>query len=171
MKITQFLTIGLLIIGAASFSGCKKKDEEIKKQIEEHEASKPHSSVKSLEITVSGSDWTESNGVYTATKPCSVITQNIFNKGAVMCYLKDGSTYFPLPYTVSFGPTSWISHYLFTYSVNSIKLQIYDDDGLSGNPGTQIYKVVAIESTGLIENPNVDLSNYASVKEVFNLED
>lgn len=171
MKITQFLTIGLLIMGATSFSSCKKKDEEIKKQIEEHEANKPHSSVKSMEITVSSSDWALNSGVYSSTKPCSIITQSIFNKGAVMCYLKDGDNYFPLPYTLSFGPTNWISHYLFIYSVNSIHFEIYDDDGGTLAPGTRVYKVVAIESTGLKQNPNVDLSNYYSVKEAFNLED
>lgn len=171
MNITQFLTIGLLIMGVVSFSGCKK---EIKKQIEEHEANKPHSSVKSLEITVSGSDWNENGGVYGSTKPCSVITQDILNSGAVMCYLKENNgTYFTLPLTqaLSNGVQNWISHYLFTHSLNSVRFEIYDDDGASGNPGTRVYKIVAIESTGLIQNPNVDLSNYASVKEAFNLED
>lgn len=168
MKITRFLTIGLLLLGAVSFSGCKK---EIKKQIEEHETSTPHSSVKSMEITVSSSDWTGDGGGYEATKPCSIITQNIIKSGAVMCYLKDGNNYFTLPLTMSFGPTNWISHYLFIHSVNSITFSMYDDDGLSVNPGTRVYKVVAIESTGLIQNPNVDLSSYASVKEAFNLAD
>jgi hypothetical protein len=169
MKISQFLTIGLLVLGALSFSGCKK---EIKKQVEEHETNTPHSSVKSIEITVSGSEWNDDNGVYSVTKPCSIITQDILNSGAVMCYLKDGNKYFTLPLTLALsdGTFEWISHYLFTHSVGSAEFQIYDDDGLSGNPGTRTYKIVTIESTGLIQNPNVDLTSYASVKEAFNLE-
>lgn len=48
-------------------------------------------------------------------------------------------------------------------------------DGSTGSPWTastgMTFKAVLIKSTGLIKNPNVDLTNYEAVKEAFNLID
>ena len=168
MKIIKFITIGLLITGVTTFSSCKK---EIEKQISEHETNQPHSSVNSSEITVYQNEWYGDGDGYEATKSAPIITSEIASKGAVLCYLKEGNEYLPMPITMSAGQGMWIFHLLFSYQTGSITFVSYDDDGLSNNPGTLTFKVVTIEHTGMILNPDVDWTDYETVKETFNLAD
>ncbi len=119
-------------------------------------------------LTVFSSEWS-GNGVdgYIVTKPCSIITQSIYDKGAVMVYLKTDDTYVALPYSMYYG--SWTTHLVFEYRVGQIIIFTRDSDEATINPGTVDFKIVAIESSAIEQNPNVDLNDYESVVEAFNL--
>jgi len=126
------------------------------------------SDAKSQTITIS--DWVgDGNGFYaTATVP--IITQSISSNGAVLCYIEDAANpgvYWAMPY--SEVQSSWTRHWAFANDSDEILIQTQDDDGLTLDPGSRNFKIVVIESSGLILNPNVDLSNYKEVEKAFNL--
>lgn len=139
-----------------------------KKAVKEHEENHPHAQVQSTVVTIS--NWSGGGAGYSATATVGFISQSIQNSGAVMCYLKDDSDWYAMPITISTGPTSWTSHYLFSTSVGQVDFYIFDDDGLSPNPGTQSFKIVAISSVGLAQNPDIDLLDYEQVKQTFDLD-
>ena len=63
-----------------------------------------NANVKTRIITVTPSGWSGDGYVYQAQKQADIITADIVEKGAVLCYLQDANnTYIPLPYTF----TNW----------------------------------------------------------------
>lgn len=148
-----------VVAGAFVLGSCKKA-------VTEHEEDYPHSEVNSTVVTVS--NWTGDDAAYFATAQVDFITQDIHDNGAVMCYIEDGGTWLAMPVTLSSG--SWISHYVFSTQVGGVNLTVYDDDGLTPNPGTTSFKIVAINSVGMTQNPNVNLDNYEEVKKAFDID-
>lgn len=61
------------------------------------------------------------------------------------------------------------SSYGFQHSINEIYFFVQGEDGITPSPGEISYKVVAIESSSLEANPEVDLHNYEEVKQAFDL--
>ncbi len=162
MKKVFILTIALLAAGATVITSCKK-------HVTEHEENFPHSNVKSMEVSVAQSEWSGGTGGYEATKTLSILSADIASNGAVMCYWKTNGEYVAMPLTYSTG--TWVSHMLFSHTSSAVTFISYDDDNLSPNPGFQTFKVVTISHTGLIQNPNLDLTDYKAVKDAFNLVD
>lgn len=162
MKNTFILTIAILTIGGTVMTSCKK-------HVTEHEENFPHSNVKSLEVTVAQNEWIGDGGGYEVTRTLSILSSEIATNGAVMCYWKTNGEYFAMPLTYSSG--TYVSHMLFTHSSSTVTFISYDDDNLSPNPGLQTFKVVAISHTGMIQNPNLDLTDYKAVKKAFHLVD
>lgn len=148
-----------VVAGAFVLGSCKKA-------VTEHEEDYPHSEVNSNVVTVD--NWTGDGDGYVATAQVDFITQDIHDNGAVMCYIEDGGTWLAMPVTLSSG--SWISHYVFSTQVGGVNLIVYDDDGLTANPGTTSFKIVAINSVGMTQNPNVNLDNYEEVKKAFDID-
>lgn len=148
-----------VIAGAFVLSACKKA-------VTDHEEEYPHAEVNSRVVTVS--NWIGDANGYTAVANVDFITQDVQNNGAVMCYIQDGDSWLAMPITLSTG--SWISHYLFSTQVGKVNFSVYDDDGLTPEPGTQEFKIVAITSVGMIQNPGINLTDYEEVKDAFNLD-
>jgi hypothetical protein len=163
MKKIGTIMLGLLVV-TMFLSACKKKE------VVGPAGPAGNANVKSLTVSTVAADWT-GNGVdgYSITISAPLITADIVATGAVLCYLEYGGTTYALPYSYMYG--SYTRHMLFQYIAGSVTVTRIDDDGVTSNPGSSLakIKIVAISSTGLIQNPNVDLSNYEEVKEAFAL--
>jgi len=168
MKTIKILGITLLAISLITLNSCEKASEEVDK----HEDDYPHSSVKSTEITVNSYDWSgDGNGFFVATKSVSIITSDIAQNGAVLCYMKGDGQYLQMPLTLSDGQDSWTRHYIFTYGTGTITFVIYDDDGLTPEPkGQSVFKVVTMENYAEAKSLGLDFKNYEEVQRTFNLE-
>lgn len=166
MKTTKRILMLLVIASISTIIGCAKDGKDGKDGLP---GPAGNANVKSTLITVYTSDWSGGGNGYSVSKYVPIITQDIVDGGAVMCYEKDGSNYIALPVSAWFG--SYTRHAFFAYSTNNIEIIYQDDDGLSPNPGMITFKIVAIASSARLANPNVDYSNYEEVKRVFKLEE
>jgi hypothetical protein len=127
-----------------------------------------YSDAKSQLITIS--DWTGDGNGYFGTAVVPIITESISTNGAVFCYIEDATTqgiYWAMPYSEVQG--GWTRHWAFANDSDEILIQTQDDDGATPNPGARNFKIVVIESSGLILNPNVDFTNYKEVEKAFDL--
>lgn len=164
MKINQILALGVLCVGFVAFSGCKKEEGPAGPAGRDGNAN-----VQTENITIYTSDWGGDEFLYMADKDCFIITEDIATTGVVMCYMKSGDYYTPIPFSIT--SSSWTTHIGFEYTSESIAIFFQDDDGLTPNPGIKEFKVVAIESSGIEANPDLDLQDYDSVKQTFKLAD
>jgi hypothetical protein len=166
MKKIGTIMLGLLVV-TMSMSACKKK--EVVGPTGPAGAA-GNANVKSLTLETVAADWTGDPAEgYSITLNAPIITADIVATGAVLCYVEYSGTTYALPYSYLYS--TYTRHMLFNYEAGSITVDIRDDDAATINPGTfsAKIKVVAISSTGLIQNPNVDLTNYEEVKQAFNL--
>lgn len=137
-----------------------------------------NANVKTQLITVTPANWMGEGYFIQAQKQCPIITAEIVNSGAVLCYMRDGTnSYIPLPYTF----TNWYedetgrvilynSHSLFVYSPGAINFIFQDDDAMTQAPAANIiFKVVAIASSEVVANLNTN--NYEEVARALNLKD
>lgn len=129
---------------------------------------KPHSLVESNVFTVS--NWIGGGDGFSATVFVDFITQDVHDNGAVMCYIKEENDWLALPLTLSNGMNSWTSHYVFLTFSGGVEFVFYDDDGITLNPGTRTFKIVAISAAGMTQNPDVDLHDYEQVRQTFHLD-
>ena len=165
MKIIKLVTIGFLIAGATTFSNCEKVT--VTGPAGE-DGKDGNANVVSSSIT-SGS-WSFVSPSWSQSFTYSAITQDILDNGAVLVYVASGVNYYQLPYT--FYPTSSYSRtYNYVHYLGGLKVFVTDSDLITTEPGTLEFKVVVIEASFLMKNPNVDLNNYQEVKKAFNLKD
>ncbi len=165
MKIIKLVTIGFLIAVATTFSNCEKVT--VTGPAGE-DGKDGNANVVSSSIT-SGS-WSFVSPSWSQSFTYSAITQDILDNGAVLVYVASGVNYYQLPYT--FYPTSSYSRtYNYVHYLGGLKVYVTDSDLNTPEPGTLKFKVVVIEASGLMKNPNVDLNNYQAVKKAFNLTD
>ena len=171
MKIIKLVTIGLLIAGATTFSNCAKDGAAGpagKDGLDGKDGEDGYSNVVSSSI-ISG-NWTFLSPSWSQSFTYAAITQDILDNGAVLVYVASGVNYYQLPYT--FYPTSSYSRtYNYVHYLGGLKVYVTDSDLNTPQPGTLEFKVVVIEASFLMKNPNVDLKNYEAVKKAFNLKD
>lgn len=166
MKKIGTIMIGLLVV-TTFLSACKK--EEVVGPTGPAGAD-GNANVKSVTFSSVAADWTGDGAAgYSITINSSIITADIVASGAVLCYMDISGTTYALPYSYLYN--GYTRHMLYTYETGSVTVNRRDDDGATTNPGSSMakIKVVAISSSGLIQNPNVDLSNYEEVKKAFDL--
>lgn len=161
MKLKQILILTLSTLFAIA---CKKEEGPVGPQ-----GPTGNANVQSQMITVLSSEWEDDGYLYSFTTPCSIITQEIAESGAVLCYLENNGIYRPIPFSVTFEGENTITHMGFEHMVNEIYFFFQTDDGMTPAPGNRNFKVVAIESSGLAANPGVDLHDYKEVKQAFGL--
>ena len=147
------LMFSALLFGTVALFSCKKK---------------PHSLVESNVFTVS--NWSGGGDGFSAMVIVDFVTKEVHDNGVVMCYLKDNADWVALPLTMSNGTNSWTSHYLFSTFIGGVEFVFYDDDGITLNPGTRTFKIVAISAAGMAQNPNVNLHDYEQVRQTFDLD-
>lgn len=164
MKNVKFIFLGLAI-ATLGMSSCKKKE-----VVGPAGPAGPvgNANVKSAKFVTTTADWVgDQVSGYTATFNTSIITPAIVSTGAVMCYMEDSGTTYALPFSYLIG--SFTRHMAFEYEANVLRVHIIDDDGLTSNLGGVTIKIVAISSSGLAANPDLDFTDYQIVKEAFEL--
>jgi hypothetical protein len=104
------------------------------------------------------------------------LTSSNINSSAVMVYFNVGGSWIAAPYAQYNSPYNYFMG--FNTSVGKVQVTWFYDTSLSSgdNPntfyGTTVnFKVVIIPPAVFRQHPNVDLKNYALVKETFNLKD
>ncbi|HEX8516642.1 MAG TPA: hypothetical protein VF868_10615 [Bacteroidia bacterium] len=167
-KITTFGLLLFMAVSATVFNGCKGKD-----GAPGAEGPKGADGNANVVGTTSAtiSSWTLGGGIlYSASLTSTAITQAIVDKGVIMVYEDDGSGgWYALPYTLAIESSSFGFGYA---SGGFVNIYITNTDGSTpSHPGTRTYRIVAITSRGMEAHPEVDVKNYAQVKQAFNLKD
>ena len=129
-----------------------------------------NANVQSSTITFSSWLWDSSNNYDYADFNWSPITSAIVNSGAVFIYVNTATGWVALPRTIY--PTSSLSEsQRIVYNVGTFRIIVQDSDLNPPNPalGSWTIKVVAVASSIIKTNPNVNWSNYLEVKKTFNL--
>ena len=101
------------------------------------------------------------------------LSANDLATGALMSYIKSGSSFFALPY-VSFLGNNTTQHYRPVYSENKFRIWVDNSTGGDTYPeldGPREIKIVIIPQAQRLAEPDLDLTNYQEVKRVFNLKD
>jgi len=164
MKNIKLLFLGLAVTGMG-LSSCKKEAGPAGPA-----GAAGNANVKSVSFNTQASDWDGDivNG-YTANFNAPIITSGIVSTGVVLCYISWFGENYALPYSYLYN--GYTRHMLFNYELNNLSVSVRDDDGLTSNPGdfSAVVKIVAISSTGLIANPNLDLTDYNAVADAFDL--
>lgn len=136
-----------------------------------------NANVTSQEFVIGPSDWTafgtfgQPGFGYSTTITAPSITQDILDHGAVMVYYKpiNTSNYTALPFTVPING-NYSTTFLFIASAGYIQLKSLDSDTQTLLPADIMYiKVVAIDGSQRIANPNLDLKDYEKVRVKFDL--
>jgi hypothetical protein len=113
--------------------------------------------------------WTYEDPSYTATISEAKITQEVIDKGAVMCYMSNGSGgWIALPCTLPMD-ASYSSTYTPVIFVGGVKIWQTDTDMLTLDPGMKTFKVVVLSEHQMIAHPDLDLTDYESVEEELSL--
>lgn len=137
-----------------------------------------NANVKTQIITVTPSNWQGNGYIYQAQKQSSIITADIVNSGAVLCYMQNGqNVYTAMPFTYTDGYDDgtgniilYDSHAFFEYSPGVITFYLQDNDAMTQAPtGNFVFKVVAIASSEVVAGINT--RNYSEVADALNLKD
>ncbi len=156
--------IAALLLFFATFSACKKEGPA-------GPAGKDgNANVKSQTFTVGS--WNYSAPSYYADISYGAITQDIINSGAVLVYVSNGSGgYSQLPLTY-YTSSSYSSTFEVVSAPGAVRIYATDSDLLQpANPGTRVFKVVAISSSARAAHPGLDWNDYAAVKHALQLND
>lgn len=163
MKKTRIISfIGLLFI----VSGCRKEGPA------GQAGEDGNANVKSSTITFSGWIWQSSNAWSQADFTWPVLTSSIVNSGAMYVYLNTAYGWAQLP-RVIYPTSSYSQTQRFYYNVNSFTIIVQDSDLLQPSPalGTWTIKVVAVDASIRLANPDLDWSNYEAVRARLQLKD
>jgi hypothetical protein len=161
MKYTKTISKLLLLVTITFFSSCKKEGPA--------GLAGKDGNANVVSSTITSSSWAYTAPSWATTFDYPAITQDIINSGAVLVYLKVGNNYNQLPLTF-YQTSSYSSTIEVSTFVGGLSLLWTDSDLTQpNNPGSPTFKIVVIASSGMIQNPNVDYSNYEDVKATFNL--
>src|SRR6056297_1116866 len=151
MKIDRLTLFSFILMIGIAFTGCEKDEGPVGPQ-----GPSGNANVQSQIITVLSSNWEDEGFLYSFTSPSSIITEEIAENGAVLCYLQYDDIYRPIPFSATIEGDDTTTHLGFEYSVEEIYFFIQSEDGMTPEPGNRTYKVVAIESSGLAANPGLN---------------
>lgn len=128
--------------------------------------------------TVTPTNWTTTyddgtNFALESTLSVPGITQDVFDKGAVLVYILSSGRYYALSYSDAGNTYSATFNYSFAVGSIIIECTGYDNTG-SYKPadlnGQYTFKTVILSSAAKKMHPNVDLTNFDEVKKEFNLQ-
>ncbi len=156
-------TLLFLLVLFTTFSSCRK---------EGPQGPPGNANVKSSTITFSNWGWDNTSNYNYADFTWPDITSSIVNNGAVMVYLNTSTGYVQLP-RVIYPASTYSESQRFVYNVGTLRIIVQDSDLLPPSPalGTWTIKVLAIESSAIQANPDVNWENYSEVKAQFGLPD
>ena len=113
--------------------------------------------------------WTFDDPSYKTQISEPLITQDIIDNGAVMVYMSNGNGgWIALPCTLPQDAT-YSSTYSFVLYDGGLTVWKTDTDMLTLDPGTTTFKVVILSQHGLIQHPDLDLTDYKAVEKELNL--
>ena len=147
------------------FTGCKKGD------TGPAGTNGTNGNANVVSSTITSSNWSYVSPSWEIAFSYPAITQTILDKGAVLVYLKTGTSYAQLPMTfyqsASYSTSLEVSNFL-----GGVKIWWTDSDLTQpSNPGSWTFKIVVIAASGRAANPNVNYNDYNAVKKAFNLQD
>ena len=162
MKIITILTIGLLITGITS--SCKK---EVGPQGVQgvQGVQGPDAKTFNFNLTFNSGDTYQSyNGITGYDSGDVVLTFALYET------LGSTGYWLQIPAVIS-GVANFIPE--FSETTGNLFINTKKTDGTTGSPWTSTstlkFKAVLIKSTGIIKNPDLDLTDYTAVKKAFNL--
>lgn len=137
-----------------------------------------NANVASTTLTVNSNDWYWDDTSWRVDIDYAAIDADIDNYGAVLVYMDNGGTWRQLPMTFYYsvnenGQTLYCSSSLEVSSYNG-GLSIFwtENDFYNGyRPEQHDFKIVAIAASLYSSRPDVDYSNYESVKAAFQIAD
>jgi hypothetical protein len=113
--------------------------------------------------------WTFVDPSYRTDITEPLINQDVIDNGAVMVYKSnDNGGWVALPCTLPIDAT-YASTYSFVIYDGGVTIWKTDTDLLTLDPGVTTFKVVILSKHGLIQHPNLDLTDYDAVEKEFNL--
>lgn len=113
--------------------------------------------------------WTFDDPSYKTQISEPLINQDIIDNGAVMVYMSNGNGgWIALPYTLPIDNT-YASTYSFVLYDGGVTVWKTDTDMLTLDPGITTFKIVILSQHGLIQHPDIDLTDYESVEKELNL--
>ena len=143
-----------------------------------------NANVASSKVTIHDYDWKWNNfytdadgnerGQFYVTINYPAITNNVYNHGAVLVYMDVKGTWSQVPLTYYYaedGNLFEASIEVATLSDGGVNLFWTESDLWKVRPGTNDFKIVAIEATVYKDRSDVDYSNYEAVKTAFQLAD
>jgi hypothetical protein len=153
----NFISKGLLILSVVIFTltSCEKKEGP-----QGPAGNDGNANVKTEIITVLDSEWEINGALFVVDKTSDLLTQDIIKNGLGLLYYEIvDDMWVALPYaTIGFG-----------IAENDLGIWTEESTGLTSETST--FKLVVIEGNMQSVSKNVDLSDYNSVKEYFNLTD
>lgn len=161
------IVLGMVALMVLMFGACKKP----KDGAPGAQGPQGNANVTYGIFNVPASSWGYTSPTYYATLLEPTITQDILDKGAILVYMGSTSQWVQLP--VTFYPSSTYSELIKPiFTLGQVEVDITDSDLTQpATPTAKTFKVVVIASRSMLINPNVDFSNYESVKKAFNLKD
>ena len=139
---------------------------------------KTNANVYSSTVTVYSSDWRWENTSWRVDLAYDAINFDVHNYGAVLVYMNNENTWRQIPMTYYY---SVIDNGHTVYCSSSLEVSSYEggvsifwteNDFYNGErPKDHQFKIVAISSVDYSARTDVDYSNYAAVKEAFQLKD
>jgi hypothetical protein len=113
--------------------------------------------------------WTFVDPSYRTDISEPLITQDVIDNGAVMVYKSnDNGGWVALPCTLPIDDT-YASTFSFVMYEGGVTVWKTDTDLLTLDPGISTFKVVILSQHGLIQHPNLDLTDYEAVEKELNL--
>jgi hypothetical protein len=129
-----------------------------------------NANVKSMTATITS--WSQSGTSWNAAIGVSMITAAIVSKGAVTVFLSNGGGgWEQLPLTI-YPSSSYSSTMTAVHYVGGVTIHVFDSDKqLPIEPGTCVFKIVAIAGSEIARNPDLDLTDYEELAKRYNLGD
>lgn len=181
MKHIKFFTMAFLATAFCLFSACRKTEGctdpealNYNADAEESDGTCVYSNVKSETITVFFEDWQSVTGEINADfwsfrKEVDLLSESVYNEGAVLCYKMHNDVVTALPYSINFGNNS-TEHWSFQHTTDTLRVYFTTEGFQATNPGTRIFKIVTIDSKSIESKPGIDFEDYESVSQAFDLE-
>ena len=168
-KILKTTTLILVVGMVTLINGCAKDGKDGAPGPTGTTGTNGNANVKSQTFTVNTSYWSLSSGVYSYDKFLPEIGQDIVDNGMVLAYMESSpysETWVALPLSMKdfeMNYAFWKYYVSFNVSLGS--------GSTPSNPGNARFKVLIVQGTARLSNPQVDFNDYYQVKTAFNLKD
>jgi len=133
-----------------------------------------NANVNTIIENIASGNWVLSGNTYYVDITVSEINSDIINTGAVSIFMESTTQtgiWLNMPW-IEYGSATYFSTYNYNYGLGGVRIFKSDSDLTApSNPGVRKFKIVVIASSGIAQNPDVDLKDYNAVKVAFNLKD
>jgi hypothetical protein len=125
-----------------------------------------NANVKSATYTIAANNWVKVNALISFVDlNVPIVTEPIASTGLVMVYRQVGDVWVAWPYTTG--------NERFWFWAKTGLVRIHAEDIITQTPDefTDSVRVIAVSSSGLARNPDLDWTDYEAVKNAFDLAD